>query len=187
VTAGRAWRVETLTRGTNSVVILLVAVCQCVAETPRPTAARFPYLPAPVIEELQARNCNVPGRKSGGFTRGEFVEQGRSDWAVLCTTKTSASLLIFPLGSREGVFALETRPKGFAKWSIRAVSREQLRAIRSTAPSPLSAFEDIEHQGITSSVEFGTPGACLYCYSGEYRTYYYHHDKWLTLMATIAN
>ena len=46
---------------------------------------------------------------------------------------------------------------------------------------------EIDHQGIGSSVEFGEPGWCFYCYSAEDTTYYHDQDNWLIPMKLIAN
>ena len=144
--------------------------------------SKSPEIPIDIVQEFQSRGCRVPHPKT--TIHGEFFVAGRTDWAAVCAAKMSASLLVFPGGSRERVAVLETQPKGFSKWSIGVVNESQLRQ---TWPWEEPQAAEINHQAIFSFVEFGQRGACLYCYSAQGRTYYYHRDRWLTPATTAIN
>jgi hypothetical protein len=165
--------VMTMTIGVDRVVVA--------TEPPDPTA------PSAVLQELQSSGCKLPGKRSkGAVIRGEFFKAGQSDWAALCLMKKSASLMVFPEGSRERVEVLETIPKGFSKWSVSVANQERL-----TLTPPMRGAEsvriEIDHQGIFSAVDFDNGGGCLYCYSSTQRTYYHHQDKWRVLAGVDIN
>jgi len=135
-----------------------------------PTA--FPELPKNVVAELERRGCTIPQpytNRKANVVRGEFAKPGQTDWAVLCSTQGSTSLLVFWNGSA-------TNPVEFAKYSdnpgridlfIRSVGRkfimDHYRAYGGPKP-PL-----IDHQGIES----GGDSASV--------VLYYYRGKWLTL------
>jgi hypothetical protein len=168
-------------------MMLTMGVYGLRAEPPGPVPSTFPDLPVAVAQELQSRGCKVPNKKSKSFIHGEFLKSGQSDWAVLCSTKKSTSLLVFSSGSREGVAVLETMLRGFSKWSISVISQERLNSAKSAWAGSGVALTEIDHQGISSFVEFGEPGGCLYCYSAQGSTHYYHQGHWLILLATTVN
>jgi hypothetical protein len=178
-----------MTVGVALVVTVTMGACRVEAEPPRPAPSSFSDLPTAVLQELQSRGCKLPNKKSKGvIIHGQFFRPGQSDWAALCFTKKSTSLLIFPDGSRERVEALETTPRRFPKWSISVISQEQLASLKSAWGwrGPLPA--EIDHQGISSFVEWGDKDArCLYCYSAEESIHYYYQDKWLQPATIIAN
>jgi hypothetical protein len=92
--------------------------------------------PVSVVQELQNRGCRVSNKKPKDIIRGEFLKPGQSDWAALCSTKKTTSLLVFPGGSTEGIAVLETNSKGF---SIMVDQRE--RAGRTEILRPNCAME----------------------------------------------
>ena len=135
-----------------------------------PTA--FPELPRNVVRELQRRGCTIPqpySDRRANVIRGEFVKPGQTDWAVLCSTKGSTSLLVFWNGSETNSVQLANNPDnpGRIDLFIRAVDRkfimDHYRAYGGPKPPP------IDHQGIESGGE--TASVVLY----------YHRGKWLTL------
>ncbi len=172
---------------TLSVVFVMAAA---IAE---PSAPAAPDPPAAVLQELLSRGCKLPGKRSkGAIITGEVFKRGQSDWAALCFGKKSASLLVFPEGSRERVALLEMMPREDSKWSISVLSQEQLNSLKSSwgekGPAVLRELDQIDHQGISSFVESGDKDArCLYCYSAEGRTHYHDQDKWLVLMTIDIN
>jgi hypothetical protein len=149
--------------------------------------AIFRNPPAAVAQELRSRGCKVSDKKPRNIIQGEFFRPGQSDWAALCSTKKSTGLLVFPGGSAEGVALLNTNRKGFSKWSISVIGQERLKALRSIGgwrgPEPA----EIDHQAISSFVEFGDRGGCMYCHSSQDDIHYYHKDRWLIVMTMIAN
>ena len=167
------------------VVLVMTGTMKLEAEPLLPISA----LPTAVIQELQSRGCKLPNKKSKGvIIHGEFFRPGQSDWAALCSTKKSTSLLVFPDGSRERVEVLETMPKRFSKWSISVVDQERLTSFKSTWNWRGPAPAEIDHQGINSFVEFGEKiDGCLYCYSAQGRTHYYSQDNWLNPVTIIIN
>ncbi len=59
----------------------------------------FPDLPDPVANELNQRGCLIPqtyqAHRPENAVHGSFQRAGSSDWAVLCSVKGTASLLVF--------------------------------------------------------------------------------------------
>lgn len=62
----------------------------------------FPQLPAGVARVLRSRGCTIPqppaeagGRGMENVIRGEFIEQGKLTWAVLCSVNQISTLLVF--------------------------------------------------------------------------------------------
>ena len=143
--------------------------------------------PVSVVQKLRNRGCRVSNKKPKDIIRGEFLKPGQSDWAALCSTKKTTSLLVFPGGSTEGIAVLETNSKGFSKWSISVIGQEELKSSDPTARWKDLRSAEINHQGIRSFVEFGEPGGCLYCYSAQDSTHYYHQDHWLIPVQIIIN
>ena len=176
-----------MTLGLTFVMTLTMGVCLVYAEPPQPSPSAFPSVPVAVVQELQSRGCKIPGKKSRRVIHGEFFKPGQSDWAALCSTKKSTSLIVFPDGSREQVAVIETMPRGFSKWSIFVISQEQLDSIKSTTGWTGSASNAIDHQGISSIVEFGEPGRCVYCYSAQDTNHYYHQGSWTIPRKIVFN
>jgi hypothetical protein len=170
---------------TLGVALVMTVTIELEAEPPLP----IPDLPTAVIQELQSRGCKLPNKKSKGVVvHGEFFRPGQSDWAALCSTKKSTSLLVFPDGSRERVEVLQTMPRSFSKWSISVINQEPLTSFKSTwdwrGPTPA----EIDHQGIGSFVESGEKvEGCFYCYSAQGSTHYYYQDRWLNPVTIVIN
>lgn len=65
----------------------------------RLSASEFPELPEPIAEQLDAKGCLIP--QTGILTTptnvvsGEFLEAGKSSWAVLCSVDGFASIHVF--------------------------------------------------------------------------------------------
>jgi hypothetical protein len=182
--------VKVMTLGMAIVTTLTMGASRVVVGPSASALPAFSDLPSPVLQELQSRGCKLPDKKSKGgvIIRGEFFRPGRFDWAALCSTKMSTSLLVFPDGSRERVEVLETMPKRFSKWSISVVDQERLTLFKSTwgwrGPTPA----DLDHRGISSFVEFGERiDRCLYCYSAQESIHYYYQDRWLKPVTMIVN
>jgi len=170
-------------------VALVVTVTIAEAESPRATPSTFSDLPTAVLQELQSRGCKLPNKKSKGvIIHGQFFSPGQSDWAALCSTKKSTSLLVFPDGSRERVEMLETMPRRFSKWSISVINQERLTTFKSTWGWRGPAPAEIDHQGISSFVEFGEKvDGCLYCYSAQESAHYYYQGNWLNPVTLMIN
>jgi hypothetical protein len=97
---------------------------------------------------------------------------GQTDWAVLCSTQRSTSLLVFWNGSATSSTALAKSPDDPGRifdWFIRPVDQkfimDHYRAYGGPKPPP------IDHEGIESGGE--TASVVLYYYRG----------KWLKLQA----
>lgn len=113
--------------------------------------AAFPDLPKNLITEWERRGCTIPqpyttDRKSN-VNRGEFARPGQTDWAVLCSTQGSTSLVV--LNGKEtnsGVLArIPDNPGRIFDWFIRPVGRKfivgRYQAYGGPKPPP------IDHQG----------------------------------------
>jgi hypothetical protein len=174
--------------------LALVTVVPCAAQVPtisesiwetadrqvvrlNPTA--FPELPENLEAALQRRGCTIPqvpmidGRHN--VIRGEFLNPGQTDWAVLCSVGRVSSILVFWNGS-------ETSPAEIAKrkdldrlqsWvgdkivfssAIAPVGREYIlehyRAYGGEKPPA------IDHQGI-NDMFYGKGSEVLYFYRGR--------------------
>jgi hypothetical protein len=136
-----------------------------------PTA--FPELPKNLVTELERRGCTIPQPYRDGkenVIRGEFAKPEQTDWAVLCSTQGSTSLLVFWNGKTTNPLVLDKSsddPHRTFDWYIRAVDRKSIldhyRAYGGPKPPP------IDHHGIESGGEHVS--VFLYRYRG----------KWLTL------
>jgi hypothetical protein len=181
--------VKLMTVAVALVVTVSTAICRADAGALVRTPSKSPDIPDAVFHELQSRGCKLPDKKSKGvIIHGEFFKPGQSDWAALCSTTKSTSLLVFPDGSRERVQVLEIMPRRFSKWSISVINQERLNSIKATwgwrGPVPT----EIDHQGISSFVEFGDKVArCLYCYSAQENTHYFYQDNWLSPGTMMIN
>ena len=100
----------------TALAVVLVASALAATKPKRPNTVRylspaaFPELPSPVVRELESRKCLVPQyRKTWKATdrinvvRGEFAKAGQKDWAVVCSTPASMSLLVFWNSSSTGL------------------------------------------------------------------------------------
>ena len=168
-------------------ILILVAISLCpVAAKPRllPPSA-FPELPPAVMQSLQARGCQIPQiqrRKRNNVIQGSFLKSGQTDWAILCTTKTTTELLVFRDGLADLVMTIVSSRNGFYRWSISAIAASEIPRLKNGKP-----FE-IDHDGLFSVIESGDPDAgCLYCYSAEGKTLYDDHGQWVELSGYIAN
>ena len=65
----------------------------------------FPQLPASVQDELNRRGCLIPqtyeARGPENVVRASLEQKGSVDWAVLCSTHGTVSLLVFFAGADE--------------------------------------------------------------------------------------
>jgi hypothetical protein len=121
----------------------------------RPTAYRirhlpvtsFPDLPDAVADQLTRRGCLIPqtyqAHHPENVVHGSLEHPGSSDWAVLCSTKGTVSLLVFFSSAPASILVLATAPEtarlqshdatgvlGF-NWGIDPASPEQVREARS--------------------------------------------------------
>jgi hypothetical protein len=172
-----------------TVALLVTVPIAADAWSPLPAGPTTPDIPAAVFHELESRGCKLPDKKSKGvIIHGEFFRAGQSDWAALCSTKTNTSLLVFPKGSQERVEVLEVMPSRFSKWSISVINKERLNSIKSTWGWRGPAPSEIDHQGISSFVEFGNKDArCFDCYSAQENTHYFYQENWLSPLRLMVN
>jgi hypothetical protein len=77
-----------------------------------PTA--FPQVPREIISYLTARGCTVPqpydAIGANNVIRGEFMQRGQLDWAVLCSRSRISSILVFWNGSIKNVAETAAAP-----------------------------------------------------------------------------
>ena len=70
-------------------------------QTMRLSPRVFRSLPTGIVKYLVRRGCSIPQSPEAGTTaphnviRGEFQRPGQRDWAVLCSTKSESSILVF--------------------------------------------------------------------------------------------
>src|SRR5271167_4929087 len=59
----------------------------------------YPELPSGVAAVLQSRHCTIPQPNKDGPARnvikGEFLRKGLKGWAVLCSSGSKSSILVF--------------------------------------------------------------------------------------------
>jgi hypothetical protein len=102
----------------------------------------FPELPAAIQELLNRRGCLIPqtyeAHRPENVVHASLERAGSSDWAVLCSTDGTVSLLVFFTAHPEQPMVLASRPEterlqahdatgilGFA-WGIDPASPEQV-------------------------------------------------------------
>lgn len=149
----------------------------------RLSPAAFPELPAEVVRELHGRGCTIPQSypltERSNVIKGAFAKPGQTDWAVLCSTKSVSSVLVFWNGSEN--FA-EIGPKADDRYyvgfmadgapiyqrTIRTVGRkfimDHYRAYGGPKPPP------IDHEGIDDA--FLEKASSVH---------YLYRNKWLSL------
>jgi len=130
----------------------------------------FPELPTNLVTELERRGCTIPQPytdRRANVIRGEFAKPGQTDWAVLCSTQRSTSLLVFWNGSATSSTALAKNPDDPGRifdWFIRPVDQKFIidhhQAYGGPKPPP------IDHEGIESGGE--TASVVLYYYRGQW-------------------
>ena len=103
----------------------------------------FPDLPDAIAGQLTQRGCLIPqtyqAHHPENVIHGSLERQGSSDWAVLCSTKGTVSLLVFFSSAPASFLVLATAPEtarlqshdasgvlGF-NWGIDPASPEQIR------------------------------------------------------------
>jgi hypothetical protein len=146
--------------------------------------SKFPQLPISIRHTLTRRGCTIPQvwgeSKPRNVVRGQFIQKGELDWAVLCSVNQVSSILVFR-GVSPTVFAdLVRQPDltflqtvtsggiiGYSR-GLAAVGREVImsdyKAFGGEKPPP------IDHQGVDDAFA-GKASKILYFY----------HGKWLTL------
>jgi hypothetical protein len=129
----------------------------------------FPNLPSDIQVELTRRGCLIPqtyeAHQPESVVHGSFERPGSSDWAVLCSTHGTVSLLVF-FGARRdqhpdhGPFILASAPEterlqphppasalGF-NWAIDVASPEQVHDVQAgLEPRPPA----IDHDALVDS------------------------------------
>lgn len=163
-----------------SVFILLAAVTIFGQGVRLLSPSAFPELPAGVASELKRRGCSIP-QASGDFPRhnairGHFARPHQFDWAVLCSTRGSSSILVFWNGSAANVSSIEPQADHIRMQSnaagkmvysrkIEPVGKdyigEHYRAYGGPEPPP------IDHQGI-NDIFVGKASVVLYLYQGKW-------------------
>ncbi len=122
--------------------------------------ASFPELPASIAAELARRQCMIPqsfeAKEPENVIHGSFRALGSSDWAALCSSQGSTTLLVFFAGQPEPI-ALHTQADSAwlgaepgsntfgSSWGIAVRSATELRAspgLRRNAPIDHDAIED---------------------------------------------
>jgi hypothetical protein len=72
----------------------------------------FPALPSTVRTDLTRRGCTIPQTRQPephNVIRGQFVERGQFDWAVLCSVKRVSTVLVYRKDSPSKPMALARR------------------------------------------------------------------------------
>lgn len=144
----------------------------------------FPELPTAIAAQLEGRGCTIPqsyeAHRPENVVHGSFSAVGADEWAVLCSAKGTASLLVFLDGASEP-----------PTWLATAKETERLQA-QHGAKSPL---------GFNWGIDRATPAQVHEAQSGrghghvmpdhdaiadsviEYRTIYHFYSKghWMLL------
>lgn len=133
----------------------------------------FPELPPGIADLLNVRGCTIPqtyeARRPENVVHASLERAGSSDWAVLCSTHGSVSLLVFLEGSTKNgsgiagskltvlATALETQrlqpypggqKLGF-NWGIDPASPEQVHQARTGMGTPPA---QLDHDALADSV-----------------------------------
>ncbi len=163
--------------------VLLIFGISCFAQAPlNPTA--FPELPQNIRADLQRRHCKIPQllylpnkKVKENVIHGEFAKRGQEDWAVLCETGGTTTILVFWNASEINPTQLAQQKDevGLAYTTdnrvenIRVISRVGKREIMNSyerfgGPPP----PPIDHDGI----EDGLAGKAS-------SVNYFHNGKWM--------
>ena len=156
------------------------------AATVRLSPRAFRGLPSNVVQNLEARGCSIPqlfgSREPHNVVKGEFIQKGQIDWAVLCSRNKRSAILIFADGSSKRVTAIaESADReflqtidgagniGFSR-AINAVRKDYLVKHHEQYGGP--SLPPIDHHGINDA--FAEKGSVVH---------YYYRGKWLQLQA----
>jgi hypothetical protein len=142
-----------------------------------PTA--FPELPVNLVKELQRRECLIPqgaAPNQRNVIKGEFLRRGQADWAVVCSSKGTQTLLVFANGSEKTPFELfkgvESNTTDY-ETLIRAAAPQHITEIfnewKSRNPRDLFRLPAMDHQGI----ERGSDSLSVFVY--------FDGKRWLTM------
>lgn len=131
----------------------------------------FPELPAQIADVLNQRGCTIPqtyeAHRPENVAHASLEKAGASDWAVLCSARGAASLLVFFGSAPENPTVLASAPEksrlqthgagepfGF-NWGIDPASPESVREAqasmgRRSSPTDHDALADsvIDHRTI---------------------------------------
>jgi hypothetical protein len=192
-------RLETRSIAKKTAIVFLLS-CTCVLSqlatadwekadhaVERLAPSKFPQLPLPIRRTLTERGCTIPQvwgeNKASNVIRGQFIQKGELDWAVLCSVNRVSSIFVFRGGLRTLFSDLVRRPDsdflqtvtgdgtiGFSR-GLATVGRQVImtdyKAFGGEKPRP------IDHQGIDDAF-VGKASRILYFY----------HGKWLTLQGS---
>lgn len=142
--------------------------------------ASFPAVPQGIRTELEARSCMVPqtyeAHAPENVLHGAFERQGANDWAVLCSTNGSTSLLVFFADRQNAPFTLASGKNsqwiavaptgqvlGFA-WGIDAVGPAEMALDTHAAP------ETFDHDGVRGEFIAASP-TLHYFQKGEWTSF----------------
>jgi hypothetical protein len=154
-------------------------------ETTRLQPSDFTFLPVPVREELERRNCTIPqvyaDDAPGNVITGHFFSENQMDIAVLCSHNKISSILVFRNGEAISVEELAS-----------AVDRGYLQDIGSGQIGYSRNLQVAEPQSIQRYYEaFDEPGPepSPLSHDGIEDTFvgkastikYWHEDQWLEL------
>lgn len=138
--------------------------------------SKYPGLPAPLIQALEKRGCQIPQlerRNPDNVIRGSFFKADQTDWAVLCTTTKVTELLVFADGSADKTTTIASSPNGFSAWAIGPIAAP-------TFPSEIEKTAlKADHLGIRSFVYFRD--------SAEGETLYFHEGRWIHVSGVSVN
>ncbi len=125
----------------------------------------FPKLPAPIRGALEARSCLIPqsyqAHKPENVVRASLSAPNSADWAVLCSTNGTTSLLVFFATTPQEPTVLATTPEterlalnlstgvyGF-NWVIDPASPERVHEAQLNMRTHIPA---IDHDALADSV-----------------------------------
>ncbi len=125
----------------------------------------FPQLPTAVSQQLAARGCLIPqtyeARRPENVIHGSFEAPGSSDWAVLCSARGTASLLVFFGSGTAPAAVLASAPEterlqahdatgtlGF-NWGIDSATPRQVADAQAGLPDRSAA---LDHDAVADSI-----------------------------------
>lgn len=121
-----------------------------VAEPKSLPPSAFPELPTWIVAQLTQRECRIPQshrRKKDNVIQGAFKQPGRTDWAVLCKTKTETKLLVFTQG--EDPVGVEKVQNGlYADVSIQVASPLFMADYLQKSQVKPAALPKLDHDGL---------------------------------------
>ena len=192
-------RAGPLNRGLAPILLGLALGCGGGADVPPPAdtptsgvvagdlePSSFSTLPPAVRADLESRGCKVPqsfpDTVPHNVVRGRFTDSSRTDLAVLCLARDTASILVYRNETTDDVVALAPAPQDQYRQTVAGGGMAFSRAIGIATPEFIRVRHEryggatpppLDHEGI-NDIFVGKASV----------VWYWHAGKWLQLQGS---